>query len=207
MTVWCCLVTTAPNAITEPEVTIAVPQDRARVLDSLVAAFSRDPVLGFLFPERVTFPAYAEAFFGRLFDKRVHRETVWTIGDGASVAMWDPPSSGEGTDPASLADQLPADALARVDAYDDVVHQALPTSPFWYLGVLGTHPDHAGKRWGRAVMATGLRRAATDELPAILETSNPANVELYRRAGWRVWREATLDTLKIWVMRQDPARS
>jgi hypothetical protein len=31
------------------------------------------------------------------------------------------------------------------------------TSPFWYLGVLGTHPDRAGRRWGHAVMTAGLR--------------------------------------------------
>ena len=38
-------------------------------------------------------------------------------------------------------------------------------------------------------MCTGLRRAAADCLPAVLETGNRANVEMYRRAGWEVVRK------------------
>lgn len=169
---------------------------------SLVAAFANDPVLRHLFPDSDTYPRYAAAFFGHLFDKRVNQKTIWTIGHGASVAMWDGPAPGNGPPDDILAAHLPADVLARVEAYNDVVHAALPTNPSWYLGVLGTHPDHAGRRWGRAVMAAGLRRAAADGLPAILETGNAANVELYRRAGWEVALVVTAAPLTIWIMRQ-----
>jgi hypothetical protein len=47
-----------------------------------------------------------------------------------------------------------------------------------------------------------LRRAAADGLPAILETSNPANVEVYRRAGWQVVLVVTLGPLTVWIMQQ-----
>jgi hypothetical protein len=50
-------------------------------------------------------------------------------------------------------------------------------------------------------MSAGLRRAAADGLPAVLETSNPANVETYRRAGWRVVCTVT-EPLPMWVMQQ-----
>ena len=69
-----------------------------------------------------------------------------------------------------------------------------------YLGVLGTHPEHAGRRWGHAVMAEGLRRAAADRVPAVLETSNPGNVEVYRRAGWQVLRTVPAGPLTVWIM-------
>nr|WP_205860981.1 N-acetyltransferase [Planosporangium flavigriseum] len=171
----------------------------------MVAAFINDPVLRYLFPEEASYPQYAAAFFGHLFDKRVHKETIWMIGRGASVAIWEPPAAQNESPDETLAlgalAQLPADALARVHAYDRAVHAVLPTAPFWYLGVLGTHPDNAGRRWGHAVMKAGLRRATEDGLPAILETSNPANVEVYRRAGWEVVRTVT-EPLSIWVMRQ-----
>jgi len=194
--------------VTESEITIATPADRERVVASLVAAFTGDPVLRHLFPDETTYPAHASAFFGHLFDKRVHRRSVWTIGHGASVAIWEPPTIGEppadaGNDGSNeeWASRLPPDALDRVRAYDDAVHDALPDTPFWYLGVLGTHPDHAGLRWGHAVMTAGLRRAADDGLPAILETSNPANVGVYRRAGWEVVGTVT-EPLPTWIMRQ-----
>lgn len=184
-----------------PEITVATPADRDRVVESLVAAFAADPVLTHLFPDPAGYPRHAAAFFGHLFDKRVGRKTIWTIGGGASVAIWEPPTPPEPGPVDPLAAHLPADALARVHAYDEAVHAALPDGPFWYLGVLGTHPASAGRRWGRAVMRAGLRRAAADGLPAVLETSNPANVEIYRRAGWQVVREVA-EPLPTWIMQQ-----
>ncbi|WP_185755382.1 N-acetyltransferase [Micromonospora sp. A202] len=187
--------------MTAPEITIATPADRRAVVDTLVAAFVKDPVLRHLFPDDETYPEYAATFFGNLFDKRVHRSSIWTIAGGASVAIWEPPAEPAAghTTPA----RYPADVQARVQSYDDAVHAALPAFPFWYLGVLGTHPDSAGRGWGRAVMRAGLERAAADGLPAILETSKPGNVELYRRAGWEVVGSMS-EPVPTWVMQQSP---
>ncbi|PGH42810.1 GNAT family N-acetyltransferase [Micromonospora sp. WMMA1996] len=188
-------------AVTAPEITVATAEDRGRVVASLVAAFTKDPVLRFLFPDDATYAPYAGAFFGHLFDKRLSKGTIWTVERGASVAIWEPPA-GEGNAPDDdLADRLPADVLRRVRAYDRAVHAALPAAPFWYLGVLGTHPDHAGHGWGHALMRVGLNRAAADGLPAVLETSNPDNVEVYRRAGWEVAHRFA-EPVPTWVMRQ-----
>ena len=191
-------------AVTAPEITIATPADRPAVVGTLVAAFVKDPVLRYLFPDEETYPRYAAAFFGHLFDKRVHRSSIWTIGGGASVAIWEPPADGHGSPEVSLAAHYPADVLGRVEGYDAAVHAALPEFPYWYLGVLGTHPDSAGRGWGRAAMRAGLDRAAADGLPAVLETSNPANVELYRRAGWEIVRYVA-EPLPTWIMQQPGA--
>jgi ribosomal protein S18 acetylase RimI-like enzyme len=190
--------------VTAPEITVASTSDRARIVSSLVAAFPRDPVLRYLFPDEKAYPEQAAAFFGHLFDKRVGWQTVWTIGGGAATAIWEPPSAGNGAADDDLAPRLPPDALGRMRAYDQAVHAEMPTSPFWYLGVLGTDPEYAGRQWGRAVMNCGLRRAAADGLPAYLETSKPSNVELYRRSGWEVVSALT-EPVPIWVMRNEPA--
>jgi hypothetical protein len=76
--------------VSAPEITLATPADRGRIVESLVAAFPADPVLRFLFPD--DYPRHAAAFFGHLFDKRVHRGTVWTIDGGAATAIWEPPA-------------------------------------------------------------------------------------------------------------------
>ncbi|MFG3554945.1 GNAT family N-acetyltransferase [Micromonospora sp. NPDC047557] len=191
-------------AVTAPVISIATPADRSAVVDSLVAAFVKDPVLRHLFPDEATYPRYAATFFGNLFDRRVHRSSIWTIGGGASVAIWEPPAESPAAGHASPAEaRYPADVRARVQGYDEAVHAALPTYPFWYLGVLGTHPDSAGRGWGRAVMRAGLARAAADGLPAILETSNPANIELYRRAGWEALGSLS-EPVPTWIMQQSP---
>ncbi|MEU8136484.1 GNAT family N-acetyltransferase [Streptodolium elevatio] len=191
--------------MTEPVITVATLANRERIVSSLVAAFTGDPVLRYLFPDETTYPAYAAAFFGHLFDKRVGKGAVWTIADGASVAIWEPPYTDDAPpSDAAWAASLPADVLDRVHAYDEAVHKVLPPAPYWYLGVLGTHPDHAGRRWGHAVMEAGLRRAAADGLPAVLETGTAANVEVYRRAGWEIV-DTVSEPLPTWIMRQKPS--
>ncbi len=184
-------------------IALATPSDRTRVISSLVPAFEKDPVLRWLFPGDATYPRYAAAFFGRLFDKRVGRDSVWIADGGNAVAIWEPPAGGV---PAAHYElDVPADVSARVDAYDHAVHALLPAEPYWYLGVLGTHPDHRGRRLGHAVMAEGLRRAAEDGAPAILETATEGNVGMYERAGWKVIASAT-DPLPFWVLRQGQGR-
>lgn len=179
-------------------ITVAGVDDRERVVETLVAAFVADPVLRFLFPGDADYAGQAGIFFGHLFDKRVGRGAVWVADGGLATAIWEPPGGEVGADPE--LDGLPEDARERVRRYDDAVHAAFPALPYWYLGVLGTHPAAAGRRLGRTVMAEGLRRASADGLPAYLETSRPGNVDLYRGAGWEVVAEVR-DPLPIWIMR------
>jgi len=178
----------------------ATIDDRGRVVDTFVAAFVDDPALRFFFPGAM-YAEQAAVFVGKLFDRRVGAGTVWIADGGAAVAMWDAPTAGT---PAEFEDppaELPADARARLEAYDAAVLSVLPKGEHWYLGVLATHPDRAGQGLGRAVMAAGLQAAAATGLPAFLETTNPANVGLYRRTGWEVVAQVP-EPLPIWVMTQ-----
>ncbi|GAB7037236.1 GNAT family N-acetyltransferase [Catenuloplanes niger JCM 9533] len=179
-------------------ITQAVPDDRERVVATFVAAFEADPVLRHLFPGD-SYPELAPAFAAHLFDRRVASGTVWLADGGAAVAMWDPPGPATAAPPA--ASYLPADAAARVDAYDAVIHPHLPSGPHWYLGVLARDPAHAGRRLGRTVMEAGLRRAAADGVPAYLETATAANVAMYRRSGWTVESELDANGVDAWILR------
>ena len=183
--------------MSQPEVTPATEADRARVLDTIVAAFRADPAFLYFFPNQKLYDEQAPIFAGHLFDARVRHGTVWIIDGGASVSMWDPPAA-----IAWKQAPLPPETLARLKAYEAAVHATLPPTPYWYLGVLATHPDHAGRRLGRAAMAPGLAAASGAGLPAYLETTNPVNVEVYRRAGWDVVKELKVDALPVWVMAQ-----
>jgi GNAT superfamily N-acetyltransferase len=187
--------------VSSSTVRIATPADRARVVDTVVAAFDADPAFGFFFPDRATFAEHAATYAGYLFDKRVVQGTVWVVEEGGAAALWDPPSAGDIVGPDAATLDLPAHLMARLDDYHDVVHDVLPTTAHWYLGVLATHPTYAGRRLGRTVMAAGLARAAADALPAYLETTNPRNVELYLGAGWEVTASVGVPDLDVWVMR------
>ncbi len=186
------------SALMTAEVTVATARERDQVVATVVAAFVADPAFRYFFPDDATYERHAAAFAGWLFDKRVATGTAWVAEGGAAVAMWDPPSATLTEWPPS---PLPAEETERLQAYDRSVHSMIPREPHWYLGVLATHPDHAGRRLGRAVMAAGLARAAEAGLPSVLETTNPGNVELYSRSGWEVLHRVDVDQLAVWVMK------
>ena len=185
--------------MTEPLVLPATAADRDRAVDTIVAAFAADPAFRYFFPDPATFDAQARVFAGHLFDRRVVRDSVWVAGGGGAVALWERPGPGGDGRP-----DLPRDTLDRLAAFDRAVHAALPGTPHWYLGVLATHPRHAGQRWGREVMAPGLAAAAAEGLPAYLETATSINVAMYRRAGFEVTDELSAAGLPVWVMVRRP---
>ncbi|MER7278537.1 MerR family transcriptional regulator [Dactylosporangium sp. NPDC000244] len=183
--------------MSDPRVTVATAADREAVVATFVAAFAADPALRWFLPDDATYPAEAAAMAGSLFDLRVGHGTVWVADGGAAVAMWDPPRS-----PAGPGVEHPPQA-GRFGRYQSIVHTKMPQTPHWYLGVLASHPEHRGRRLGRAAMAAGLARAAADGLPAYLETSNPGNVEVYRSAGFGVVESLHVDELPVWIMKCD----
>lgn len=179
---------------------------------TVVAAFAADPAFRFFFPDDATYAGYAAAFAGYLFDQRVARDTVWICAGGAVAALWDEPAVGSAdTNPAPAPVQpavlnLPAEVRERIDRYDSAVHAVLPAYPHWYLGILATRPDHAGRGLGRRLMAAGVTSAHADGSPAVLETMNPSNVELYQRAGWQLHGQTQRgDVPTTWVLVNPPA--
>ena len=182
-----------------PDVRPATPGDRARVVETAVAAFAADPVLRYQFPDDAQYRHQGALFFGALFDKRVAAGTVWVAADGLAVSMWDPPGATGSSDLSGLDPE----ARARVDTYDAAVHAALPSGPSWYLGVLASHPDAAGRGLGHAAMSAGMDVAAASGLPCVLETSKPANLAYYARTGWEVV-DVIDSPVRTWVLRVDP---
>ncbi|WP_238010107.1 GNAT family N-acetyltransferase [Dactylosporangium sp. AC04546] len=184
--------------MTTPDITLATPADRPSVVATFVAAFESDPAIRYFLPSPDTYESEAATMAAALFDPRAARGTVWLANAGAAVAMWDAPTRAARHTPAAPTD----DAWGR---YQSTVHAALPDFPHWYLGVLATHPTSRGQRLGRAVMAAGLSRADADGVPSYLETSNPANVEVYRSVGFEVQHHLLVDALPVWIMSRPPA--
>ena len=57
----------------------------------------------------------------------------------------------------------------------------------------------------RRAAAPGIDLALTHGMPAVLETTNPLNVEVYQRAGWTVHAvsDELMPELRVWIMRHD----
>jgi ribosomal protein S18 acetylase RimI-like enzyme len=63
--------------------------------------------------------------------------------------------------------------------------------PHYYLSLLGTHPDRRGEGLGMALLTENLMRMDAEDIPAFLESSNPANNPRYERLGFRQVGEFT----------------
>jgi GNAT superfamily N-acetyltransferase len=183
------------------EIVRADRADRAAVVATVVAAFAADPAFRYFFPDDDSYPRQAEAFAGYLFDKRVGLGSVWVGEAGRVVSLWEPPEVKE-TAPAVL--DLPPDVRDRLRGYDEAVHAMLPARPFWYLGILATHPDLAGRGLGRRLLAAGVTTAHADGVPAVLETVSPSNVELYQREGWKLMTQID-HPVRTWALINYPA--
>jgi GNAT superfamily N-acetyltransferase len=187
----------------ELQIARATPADRDAVVATVVAAFVADPAYRYFFPDDASYATHAAAYTRYLFDKRVGFGGVLVAAGGAVTALWQPPAIQ--AEPTAGPD-LPADARDRIDQYDASVEPLMPPEPHWYLGVLATRPSHAGQRLGRRLLAAGVRTAHEAGLPAVLETTNPSNVDLYRGEGWQVVGHApgAGDIPTTWVLMSTP---
>lgn len=161
---------------------------RRAAIRALTLAFVRDPVMRWLFPSPSAylthFPRFAEAFGGPAFGAG----TAWMSDDASGAALWLP--SGVHPD----AEAIAAVVFGAIDASKhaaavEVMEQmgALhPQEPHWYLAILGVDSARQGQGLGAQLLRDALARCDEEGLIAYLESSNPANVSLYRRHGFEV---------------------
>lgn len=156
------------------------------VTTTVAAAFAHDPAWGFL--HGAEYDRLASAFARALFDTRVGAGHVWVTSDLAAVAMWDPPGGSHSAESDRLWQAYRAEAgeLAwqRLRDYEGAVDNVRPRTPYWYLGVLATHPDRQGQGLATTVIGPVLDAADGAGLACCLETSTIGNRQFYGRRGF-----------------------
>jgi GNAT superfamily N-acetyltransferase len=173
-----------------PVIRRALPVERGEVVRTVAAAFAEDPAWGFLMGDE--YERLAPQFAGVLFDLRVVSGNVWASDDLATVAMWDSPSRGD--EGPQRAEEIWAryravageKAYERIVAYNDAFAAAAAAAadPYWYLGVLATHPARQGEGLATAVLQPVLGEADRCGIACCLETSTEANRRFYERRGF-----------------------
>jgi GNAT superfamily N-acetyltransferase len=61
-----------------------------------------------------------------------------------------------------------------------------PHEPHWYLPLFAADPNWIGQGLGTLLMKHALQRCDEEGIAAYLESSNPRNISLYERHGFRV---------------------
>lgn len=168
--------------------------DADRTVGVIVLAFSTDPVARWTFPDPhqflTHFPAGVRAFGGKAFA----HGTGHHLSGFTGAALWLPP--GVLPDKEELGAVLQAGVagsrLPDVFAVLERMGSYHPAEPHWYLPLIGVDPAHQRQGLGSVLLRHALAQCDLDHVAAYLESSNPANIPLYRRHGFEV-----LDTIQL----------
>lgn len=80
-------------------------------------------------------------------------------------------------------------AMRRSAVVAAVLDRQRPSERHWYLGGLGTDPDHQRRGIGTALMRPVLERCDAERTGAYLETQSEENVAFYEHRGFEVTAE------------------
>jgi len=108
----------------------------------------------------------------------------------ASASVWIPPGGTEIAEEDEarvepLLQELVGSRAGEVMELLERFEAAHPRdAPRYFLSLLGTHPAHAGRGLGMALLAENLERIDSEHMSAYLESSNPGNNHRYARYGF-----------------------
>ena len=188
----------------------ATRDDEDALVATVVAAFTHDPAWQHIVRHQhdKASPHFARA----LFRSRVDNGTVWVTDDVSAVAMWE---RRDGAAPAhdQLADvwvdyraAVGEELWERLEEWEVALDPSRPAPPYWYLGVLATHPDHVRRGLATAVMEPVMEIADHDHLDCWLETSSVGNLTFYDRRGFCQRLPVEVDGgPQTWWLRRAPA--
>jgi ribosomal protein S18 acetylase RimI-like enzyme len=182
---------------------VATEADLPAIGETLSRAFEDDPLWGWAF-ESGTRERKLESLsqvFGFFVEAALDLGWVRVTDGVEAVALWIPPGfpemkpADEERMPGVIAEACEPESARRVMEMFGAFERNHPHEPpHFYLSLLATHPDHAGKRLGVGLVADNLAEidAADPPAAAYLESSNPRNVARYERLGFRPTREVDL---------------
>ena len=162
--------------------------ETSRVIDSIVLGFSSDPVLRWFFPEPQEYltnsPILIQLFGGRAFG----HGSSYHIQNYTGAALWLP--SNVHPDEEGLTelfqDRFDGSQLDEIFSLFEQMDNFHPDEPCWHLAFIAVDPAHQNKGHGSALMKHTLEAVDNDNKLAYLESTNEANLSLYRRHGFEL---------------------
>ena len=170
---------------------VASADDAAQAVELLVGAFYEDPTWGWAFPDPDKRREQQRALWELFVRGALRYSCVWLAAGAAATSVWIPPDGTELTPEQEVEMEqllirlLGTDAgrvLRAVEQFDEAHPH---DEPHYYLTLLGTDPAQRGRGIGLGLLAANLEFVDAEGLPAYLESSNPANVPLYERFGFK----------------------
>ena len=170
-----------------PAIRVAASGDEASAVGAVVLAFGGDPVARWCWPDShqylTSMPRFTRAFGGGAFA----HDSAFCTEDFGGAALWLPPDVHP--DEAALGDivEQTVSEPTRGELLTMLEQMAAyhPHEPHWYLPLIGVDPARQGSGYGGALMTHALQRCDREGRLAYLESTNPRNMSLYERHGFK----------------------
>lgn len=160
---------------------------RDAAIGVITLAFSTDPIARWAYPDPSSylesFPAFINAFAGAALEAG----TAFGAEDLSGVAMWLLPDTHSDEEELGNIIERSTSGMLREELYELVEQMAMfhPTEPHWYLPMIGVDTRMQNRGIGESIMRYSLAKSDAAGLPAYLESSNPRNISLYERLGFK----------------------
>jgi ribosomal protein S18 acetylase RimI-like enzyme len=168
--------------------TIAGDAEIDQAIATLVLVFGADPVARWMYDDPHHYLLHTPRLFRALGKCSFKTGAAQRTNDGVGVALWLPPGVHGDDEPleAVITDSMVEKKQAEVAAVLEQTEHYRPAEVHWYLSLIGVEALHRNQGCGAALLRHGLRRCDQERLPAYLWSSNPLNISLYERHGFKI---------------------
>lgn len=99
-----------------------------------------------------------------------------------------------------LKQKIGNEATRKLERYSELVDQNRPREVHHFLAVLGVDPQDQGRGFGRMLLEEVQAQAAShpESTGVALDTENPRNLTFYKRFGYSLTAESTLEGTRIY---------
>lgn len=182
------------------QIRTATRADEKNIAALMGLAFATDPAVRWWLPDPYYYLKFHEKYVGLSFGPAFDNSSAFVIGSMCGAALWRPPGVKIDSRPLDdfmnkYFDPVVLDNFARLIEKSRTYR---PVEPYWYLALIAVDPVRRGKGYGAALMSHALEICDRDKRPAYLESTNAANLSLYKRFGFKLLAEVQIG--------QSPAR-
>jgi GNAT superfamily N-acetyltransferase len=171
---------------------LADPDDLDHVTETITLAFANDPIWEVALRRHDGRTDHHAAYWRMFVDGAMRYGTIRMAEDRGAASIWIPPDGTELTDAgAAELDSMietvldPPSVVAMRELYGRFEASRAGRPAHYYLSLLATHPDHAGRGVGQRLLADNLAVWDAEGVPAYLESTNRLNDHRYESAGFR----------------------